>query len=113
MNILKGAPSAADASPPGSPPYTQPWRVPAEFRTKAIEQARSCIYSMNPDLKTLVGTESAMRTLPCQGRGTCSGGPRGPPGAGPMVAICYSTLKPPVPHQFHPRRDDFRTMRAA
>ena len=62
---------------------------------------------------TLVGTESTMWTRPCQGRVTCSGGPRGPPGAGPMVAICYSTLKLPVPRQFHPRGDEFRTMRAA
>ena len=36
---------------------------------------------------TLVGGESALRTLPCQGRGTCSGGPRGPPGGVLRVVI--------------------------
>ena len=35
---------------------------------------------------TLVGAECAMRTRPCQGRGTCSGGPRGPPGAAPRAS---------------------------
>ena len=53
-----------------------------------------------------------MRTRPCQGRGTCSGGPRGPPGGVLRVVACSSTLKLPVPRQFHPRRDEFRTMRA-
>ena len=62
---------------------------------------------------TLVGTESALRTLPCQGRVTCSGGPRGPPGAVLRVVPCSSTLKLVVPSQFRPRRDKFRTMRAA
>eukprot|EP00964_Phaeocystis_antarctica_P112659 scaffold76802_cov64-Phaeocystis_antarctica.AAC.1 len=36
---------------------------------------------------TLVGAECAMRTLPCQGRGACSGGPRGPPGGVLRVVI--------------------------
>ena len=61
---------------------------------------------------TLVGTESTMWTRPCQGRVTCSGGPRGPPGGVLRVVSCSSTLKLVVPSQFRPRRDEFRTMRA-
>ena len=34
-----------------------------------------------------------MGTLPCQGRGTCSGGPRGPPGAVPRVVTCSSSTR--------------------
>eukprot|EP00964_Phaeocystis_antarctica_P124334 scaffold88006_cov71-Phaeocystis_antarctica.AAC.1 len=69
--------------------------------------------SSNYSLKTLVVGESTMWTRPCLGRGTCSGGPRGPPGGVLRVGTCSSTLKLRVPRQFHPRRDEFRTMRAA
>ena len=49
---------------------------------------------------TLVGMETTMWTRPCPGRGTCSGGPRGPPGGVLRVVICSSTLKLPVPPSF-------------
>ena len=52
---------------------------------------------------TLVVGESALRTLPCQGRVTCSGGPRGPPGVVLRLVPCSSTLKPFVTrHRRHP-----------
>merc|ERR1719424_2744541 len=64
------------------------------------------------DALTLVGGQSTMWTRPCPGRGTCSGGPRGPPGGVLRVVTSSSTLKLPAPRQFRPRRDEFRTMRA-
>ena len=54
---------------------------------KSLEACRSLRL-----FKTLVVTESTWLTLPCQGRGTCSGGPRGSPGAVPRVVTCSSTL---------------------
>ena len=45
---------------------------------------------------TLVDMESTLSTLPCPGRGTCSGGPRGPPGGVLRVITCSSTLRLPV-----------------
>eukprot|EP00964_Phaeocystis_antarctica_P066178 scaffold39966_cov59-Phaeocystis_antarctica.AAC.2 len=42
---------------------------------------------------TLVGAESTLSTRPCPGRGTCSGGPRGPPGGVLRVVACSSTLQ--------------------
>ena len=82
---------------------------------KADEEMLAAIrkdYHNDESSLTLVGTESTLSTLPCQGRVTCSGGPRGPPGGVLRVVICSSTLKLPVPRQFRPRRDEFRTMRA-
>ena len=49
---------------------------------------------------TLVDRQSTMWTRPCQGRVTCSGGPRGPPGSVLRVVICSSTLRRPVPPSF-------------
>ena len=42
-------------------------------------------------LLTLVVGESTLSTLPCQGGGTCSGGPRGPPGGVLRVVTCSSS----------------------
>eukprot|EP00964_Phaeocystis_antarctica_P134328 scaffold98602_cov36-Phaeocystis_antarctica.AAC.1 len=53
---------------------------------KADTHRRVTPINMRSFFLTLVVGESTLLTLPCQGRDTCSGGPRGPPGAGPMVA---------------------------
>eukprot|EP00964_Phaeocystis_antarctica_P008036 scaffold4323_cov57-Phaeocystis_antarctica.AAC.1 len=48
--------------------------------------------TLAPRFKTLVVGESTLSTLPCLGRCTGSGGPRGPPGGVLRVVTCSSTL---------------------
>eukprot|EP00964_Phaeocystis_antarctica_P076805 scaffold47536_cov54-Phaeocystis_antarctica.AAC.1 len=96
---------------------TKPVKAGARTKLTASPPDFPCTFRIGPWLlKTLVDTESTLLTLPCQGRGTCSGGPRGPPGGVLRVVTCSSTLRIGVPCKFRPRRGSarrFRTMRTA